>query len=161
MITKGLIYNQPSKYLYQNGWWLRLYYCNSAFFPGHTALQWHWPDKASIILILTWQSQHNSDTNLTKPAFWWPVTWLGWWTGLAELGRVVFLKSSSISSTLDNRDLEEVSFMSSSFILLAIMMVFLVIFSPGLLMWSNQGNHCRNTAWTQSGISWVSANLYI
>ena len=54
------------------------------------------------------------------------------------VGSVVFLKSSSMSKTLLNRDLEEVSFMSSSFILLAIMIVFLVIFSPGLKWWSEK-----------------------
>ena len=75
---------------------------------------------------------------LTNPPFWCPETWLGWWTGL-EVGSVVFLKSSSMSKTLLSRDLEEVSFMSSSFILFAIMIVFLVIFSPGL-KWSRKWN---------------------
>ena len=43
-------------------------------------------------------------THLTKPAFWCPATWLGWWTGAVTVGSVVLRKSSSMSSTFESRD---------------------------------------------------------
>ena len=58
------------------------------------------------------------------------------------------LKSSSMSSTLARRDFELLSLRSSSFILFCIMMVFRVIFSPGLAIRRNQGSHWRNTVRT-------------
>lgn len=55
------------------------------------------------------------------------------------------LKSSSISNTLAKRDLEERSFSSNSRIRLDIIIVFLVIFFPGLDIRKIHGSHCRNT----------------
>ena len=79
-------------------------------------------------------------------------TWLGWGICAAAviLGKVDLRKSSSISRTLESNDLEEVSLMSSSFIFLAIMMVFLVIFSPGRPILRSQGSHWRKTTLTCS-----------
>ena len=79
-------------------------------------------------------------------------TWLGWGICAAAviLGKVDLRKSSSISRTLESKDLEEVSLMSSSFIFLAIMMVFLVIFSPGRPILRSQGSHWRKTTLTCS-----------
>ena len=54
-----------------------------------------------------------------------------------------YLKSSSMSSTLASRLFDDLSFRSSSFILFCIIMVFLVIFSPGRPMRSAHGIHCR------------------
>lgn len=73
--------------------------------------------------------------------------WEGWWGWMwEECGNVEEgLKSSSISSTLANRLLEDLSFRSSSFILFCIMMVFRVIFSPGLPILRAQGIHWRKT----------------
>lgn len=73
--------------------------------------------------------------------FWLLVLWCAWiW--------VLGTKSSSMSRTLANRDLEDFSLRSSSFILFCIMMVFLVIFSPGLAILRIQGIHCRNNVLT-------------
>ena len=92
-------------------------------------------------------TNNNNNIYLRIPGFVCEgVTWLGWWGVLgAILGSVDLLKSSSMSRTLESRDLEEVSLMSSSFIFLAIMIVFLVIFSPGRAILSSQGSHCRKT----------------
>lgn len=54
-------------------------------------------------------------------------------------------KSSSISNTLANSDLDDRSFSSSSFIRLVSIIVFLVIFLPGLCILNIHGSHCRNT----------------
>lgn len=88
--------------------------------------------------------------------------WEGWWGWMwDECGNVEEgLKSSSISSTLASRLLEDLSFRSSSFILFCIMIVFLVIFSPGRPIRRAHGIHCRKIHLTQFGISWVSANLW-
>ena len=73
--------------------------------------------------------------------FWLLVLWWAWmW--------VLGTKSSSMSRTLANRDLEDFSLRSSSFILFCIMMVFLVIFSPGLAILRTQGIHWRNNVLT-------------
>lgn len=48
-----------------------------------------------------------------------------------------------MSSTLASRLFDDLSFRSSSFILFCIIMVFLVIFSPGRPMRSAHGIHCR------------------
>jgi len=86
----------------------------------------------------------------------------GWWGWMwEECGNVEEgLKSSSISSTLASRLFDDLSLRSSSFILFCIMMVFLVIFSPGRPIRSAQGIHWRKIQRTQGGISWVSANLW-
>ena len=65
----------------------------------------------------------------------WGVCGKTWW--LSGEGR----KSSSMSRTFARRDLEEFSFMSISFILFWIRMVFLVIFSPGRDILNSQGIH--------------------
>ena len=73
--------------------------------------------------------------------FWLLVLWWAWmW--------VLGTKSSSMSRTLANRDLEDFSLRSSSFILFCIMMVFLVIFSPGRAILRTQGIHWRNNVLT-------------
>ena len=54
-------------------------------------------------------------------------------------------KSSSMSSTLASKLLEDRSFSSNSFMRLLISIVLRVIFLPGRLMPSIQGSHCRNT----------------
>lgn len=54
-------------------------------------------------------------------------------------------KSSSMSSTLASRLLDERSFSSNSFILLLIIIVLRVIFFPGRDIPRIQGSHCRNT----------------
>ncbi len=58
------------------------------------------------------------------------------------------LKSSSMSRTLASSDFEDLSLRSNSFILFCIMIVFLVIFSPGRAMRRNQGIHWRKTVRT-------------
>ena len=68
----------------------------------------------------------------------WGVCGKTWW--LSGEGR----KSSSMSRTFARRDLEEFSFISISFILFWIRMVFLVIFSPGRDILNSQGIHWRN-----------------
>jgi len=85
---------------------------------------------------------------------WWGWMWLE--CGNVEEG----LKSSSMSSTLASRLFDDLSFRSSSFILFCIIMVFLVIFSPGRPMRSAHGIHCRKMHLTHGGISCVSANLW-
>ena len=57
---------------------------------------------------------------------------------------------SSMSRTLASSDLEDISFCSISFIFFCIMIVFLVIFSPGRDILRNQGIHWRNMTWTWS-----------
>ena len=59
-----------------------------------------------------------------------------------------YLRSSSMSRTFASKLLQAFSFNWSSFILLFIVIVFLVIFLPGLLIRSSQGSHCRNTLLT-------------
>lgn len=90
---------------------------------------------------------------LMNPPFFWPACWPGlcegWWgwtwaCGSEEEGT----KSSSMSRTLARRDLEDFSFKSNSFILFCIMIVFLVIFSPGLAIRSTHGIHWRNNVRT-------------
>lgn len=56
-----------------------------------------------------------------------------------------FLKSSSMSSTLASKLLDERSFSSSSFIRLFIRIVLRVIFFPGRPILRNHGNHCKKT----------------
>lgn len=58
---------------------------------------------------------------------------------------VTLRKSSSMSSTLARRLFDDLSFNSSSFILLFIRIVLRVIFLPGRLIPRIHGNHCRNT----------------
>ena len=58
------------------------------------------------------------------------------------------LRSSSMSRTLARRLLHAFSFSCSSFILLFMVIVFRVIFFPGLLILSSQGSHCKNTLFT-------------
>ena len=104
----------------------------------------------------------------------WGVCGKTWW--LSGEGR----KSSSMSSTFASRDFEEFSFMSISFILFWIRIVFRVIFSPGRDILNSQGIHwrkrirtCRkkNTLknifnldkfvyFTQFGILWVSESRW-
>lgn len=55
------------------------------------------------------------------------------------------LKSSSISKTLANNDLDERSFNSNSFILLLNIIVLRVIFLPGRCIRKIHGSHIRNT----------------
>lgn len=54
-------------------------------------------------------------------------------------------KSSSISSTFARRDFEDLSLSSNSLILFDIIIVFLVIFFPGLDIRRIHGSHCRKT----------------
>ncbi len=93
---------------------------------------------------------------MNPPLFCWGCAWLGWWGctwlwGSVEEGR----KSSSMSRTLASKDLEDFSFRSSSFILFCIIIVFLVIFSPGLDIRRNQGIHWRNNTRT-----WLKNKCY-
>ena len=67
----------------------------------------------------------------------------------------MYLKSSSMSSTLASRLFDDLSFRSSSFILFCIIMVFLVIFSPGRPMRSAHGIHCRKMHLTYYKIDFV------
>ena len=60
----------------------------------------------------------------------------------------LYLKSSSMSRTLAISLSQAFSFNWSSFILLFIVIVFLVIFFPGLLILNIQGSHCKNTLFT-------------
>lgn len=55
------------------------------------------------------------------------------------------LKSSSISNTFANKDFEDLSFSSSSFIRFDSRIVFRVIFLPGRPIRKIQGSHWRNT----------------
>ena len=61
-----------------------------------------------------------------------------------------------MSRTFARRLLQAFSFSCSSFILLFIVIVFLVIFLPGLLILNIQGSHCRNTLFT-----WNKKNLML
>ena len=72
------------------------------------------------------------------------LTWLGW----LEWGILEEWKLSSISRTFAKSDFDDISFCSISFIFFCIMIVFLVIFSPGRDILKNQGIHCRKIIWT-------------
>ena len=97
------------------------------------------------VFIITngWPYQNCSFCNIVQNGGWGME-------GVTIRGRVDRRKSSSMSRTLESSDLEEVSLMSSSFIFLAIMMVFLVIFSPGRPILRSQGSHWRKTTLTCS-----------
>ena len=119
----------------------------STTFTGY----WCYRPQTSPLQIQT--TNNTSQSHLSIPwLFWDGFTWLGWGICAAAviLGKVDLRKSSSISRTLESKDLEEVSLMSSSFIFLAIMMVFLVIFSPGRPILRSQGSHWRKTTLTCS-----------
>ena len=107
-----------------------------------------------------------------------------WWSVLSMSLRILLIKhppnlrSSSISRTLASKLLQAFSFSWSSFILLFMLIVFRVIFFPGLLILRNHGSHwrktlltCQQLLWwdqmikflgnpTQVGITWVSAVLW-
>ena len=71
----------------------------------------------------------------------------------------MYLRSSSISRTLASKLLQAFSFSCNSFILLFIVIVFLVIFLPGLLILSSHGSHWRNTLFTWN--SKMSTQLHL
>ena len=74
------------------------------------------------------------------------LLWLGWtdWKYGGGLPR----NMSSKSKTLASKDFDDISFCSICFIFFCIIIVFLVIFSPGRDILRNQGIHWRNINWT-------------